>query len=109
MCLFYTDSSNSSLERVQRKAARIVLQKFDRMNTCTDDLLKELNWLTLENRRKIIRLSTLHKCKSGYPGLQDLETKLMVPNYISARVDHLFKIREINAHTDQFKHSFLPR
>jgi ribonucleases P/MRP protein subunit RPP40 len=105
----YTDSGIHSLERVQRKAIRIVLQNFDRAGTSTDELLKEHNWLSLSDRRKIIRLTNLHKCKSGYPGLQELKENLYPPHYLSSRVDHQYKIREINARTDQFKYSFLPR
>jgi hypothetical protein len=105
----YTNCGISQLEKVQRKAVRIVTQKFDWSRFCTDDLLQERNWLSLANRREIIRLTTLFKCRSGYPGLQDLHVHIQQPHYLSTRVDHTYKIREISAKTDQFKYSFLPR
>jgi ribonucleases P/MRP protein subunit RPP40 len=105
----YTDSAIRQLERVQRKAIRIVTQNFDRSETTTDSLLSESKWLSLEDRRKISRLTSLLKCKSSYPGLQELQEKLLPPMYISSRVDHCYKIREIDARTSQYKNSFLPR
>ena len=105
----YTDYGINRLERVQRKAIRIVLQNFDYEGISTDTLLEQQGWQTLEQRRKIIRLSALHKCKLGYPGLQDLGTFLQQPSYHSARVDNDYKICEIRAKTNQFKNSFLPR
>ena len=97
------------IERVQRKASHIVSLHFDYVNVTTDHVLKDLNWMSLENRRKMSRLSTLYKCKAGYPGLQELQEKLQEPHYHSSRLDHQFKIRPIHATTNQFKFSFLPR
>ena len=105
----HTESGKNRLERVQRKAIRIVYQNFDRDKFSTDNLLLERKWMSLEDRRKIIRLTTLHKCKTGYPGLQELQEHLKNPNYLSARVDHKYKIKEIPAVKNQYKHSFLPR
>ena len=104
----FTLSANKSIERVQRKAIRIVTHNFD-YSKSTDELLIDRNWTSLELRRKIARLTTLHKCKSGYPGLQSINSVLQEPHYSSSRLDNNFKIREIRARTDQFKNSFLPR
>ena len=43
------------LERVQRKAARFCLQNYNRTASVTD-MLRELEWDTLEMRRKKNRL-----------------------------------------------------
>ena len=45
------------LERVQRKAARFYLQNYNRTASITD-MLRELEWDTLEMRRKENRLTT---------------------------------------------------
>ena len=46
------------LERVQRKAARFYLQNYNRTASITD-MLRELEWYTLEMRRKKDRLLSL--------------------------------------------------
>ena len=46
------------LERVQRKAARFYLQNYNRTASITD-MLRELEWDTLEMRRKKDRLLSL--------------------------------------------------
>ena len=50
----------AKLEKVQRRAARWVLNNYDRLNSVTQ-MLDKLSWLTLQTRRHISRLQTLHK------------------------------------------------
>ena len=48
------------LEKVQRRAARWVLNDYNRFNSVTA-MLQQLSWPSLESRRKIFRLQTLFK------------------------------------------------
>ena len=50
----------STLERVQRKAARFCLQNFSKTAGVTD-MLPDLKWDTLETRRKKNRLTLMYK------------------------------------------------
>ena len=50
----------STLERVQRKAARFSLQNYDRYASVTD-MIKDLGWATLETRRRQSRLTLMYK------------------------------------------------
>ena len=50
----------STLERVQRKAARFCLQNFSKTASVTD-MLSDLKWDTLETRRKENRLTLMYK------------------------------------------------
>ena len=50
----------STLERVQRKAARFCLQNFNKTASVTD-MLSELKWDTLEIRRKKNKLTLMYK------------------------------------------------
>ena len=50
----------STLERVQRKAARFCLQNFNKTASVTD-MLSDLKWDTLETRRKKNRLTLMYK------------------------------------------------
>ena len=48
------------LEKVQRRAARWVLNDYNRYSSVTA-MLQQLSWPSLESRRKIFRLQTLFK------------------------------------------------
>ena len=48
------------LEKVQRRAARWVLNDYSYMSSVTS-MLRQLSWPTLKMRRKISRISILHK------------------------------------------------
>ena len=56
----YYKKDKASLERVQRKAARFCTQDYQQAASVTD-MLKELNWDTLETRRKKARLTLMYK------------------------------------------------
>ena len=64
------------LERVQRKAARFCLQNYNRTASITD-MLRELEWDTLEMRRKKNRLTLTYKLSHS---LVDIKTEtFLVP------------------------------
>ena len=52
------------LEMVQRRAVRFVTNTYDRSTSITA-LRKDLGWATLEDRRKVKRLTLLHKAIHG--------------------------------------------
>ena len=61
------------LEKVQRRAARWVLNDFSRYSSITN-MLQQLSWPSLQVRRKICRLQTLFKIiHNEYP--------LSIPSY----------------------------
>ena len=55
-----TKQNRDGVEMVQRRAARYVLNYYERCATFTE-MLKQLDWETLELRRKRARLTMLHK------------------------------------------------
>ena len=61
----------STLERVQRKAARFCLQNFNKTASVTD-MLSDLKWDTLETRRKKNRLTVMYKLSHN---LVDINTE----------------------------------
>ena len=79
------------LERVQRKEARFYLQNYNRTASITD-MLRELEWDTLEMRRKKNRSTLTHKLSHS---LVDFKTeKFLVPNSETwTRRSHAFKYR----------------
>ena len=79
------------LERVLRKAARFCLQNYTRTASITD-MLRELEWDTLEMRRKKNRSTQTHKLSHR---LVDFKTeKFLVPNSKTwTRRSHAFKYK----------------
>ena len=56
----YHQEYENKLESVQRRAARFVCKDF-RPQSHVSDMLRDLNWKTLEDRRTISRLTLLYK------------------------------------------------
>ena len=69
----YYQSDIQHLEKVQRRAARWVLNNYNRYNSVTD-MLQQLSWPTLQIRRKICRLQMLFKIINN-------ESPLTIPSY----------------------------
>ena len=92
------------LERVQRKAARFCLQNYNRTASITH-MLRELEWDTLEMRRKKNRSTLTHKLSHS---LVDFKTeKFLVPNSETwTRWSHAFKYKIPKIRKDVFKFSF---
>ena len=97
----------STLERVQRKAARFCLQNFSKTASVTD-MLSDLKWDTLETRRKKNRLTLMYKLSHN---LVDISTDdHLIPNSEKrTRNSHAFKYRVPEVSKDVFKFSFFPR
>jgi len=67
----------TTLKRVQTKAARFSLENYDRIASVSN-MLKELQWDTLDLRRKKNRLALMYKLSHS---LLDIQTeKYLVPN-----------------------------
>jgi hypothetical protein len=56
----YTKKNIRNIEMVQRRSARYVLQRY-RNSSCVSDMLHELGWQSLEERRKHQRLTMMYK------------------------------------------------
>ena len=96
----------AAVERVQRSAARFCLGNYDR-TASVSAMIKELDWDTLETRRKCTRLSMMYKLSRG---LLNLNTENVLPSQeIRTRNSHKFKYRVPRATKDIFKYSFYPR
>ena len=58
----YLQKDVNQLETVQRRAARFATNNYhDRTTGCVTSMLQDLQWKSLEERRKTIRLNLLHK------------------------------------------------
>ena len=60
----HTKDQTSSIEKIQRRAARVV-KNYHRKTSGITKMLKDLNWPTLEDKRKAAQLTTLHEIRKG--------------------------------------------
>ena len=60
----HTKDNITKLEKIQRRAARVVMQDYKQTSSVTE-MLKALDWPSLELRRKASRLTTLFKIDTG--------------------------------------------
>jgi hypothetical protein len=92
------------LEGVQRYAARAASYKWNKYRTAqvddkgnlvfesVSDMVSELGWQPLRQRRAHTRLVALYEAQAGKEGLQEIKKKLQPANFIGRR-DHQYKIQ----------------
>ena len=94
-----------ALEAVQRRAARYVRNNYrEREPGTVTNMLRDLGWKNLEERRRLGRLGMLYKIKND---LVDIDkSKFFKPSDERTRGDKIHQ--EANFHSSLF-HSFFPR
>lgn len=95
------------IERLQNRAARFVLGRYRRGESCTQ-MKSELEWEALSSRRRKLRLKLLFQIYNNKTGI-NRDTYLKPPHYISKRTDHDLKIREYRTRTNLYANSFFAR
>ena len=93
-----------SIESIQRRATRLICGS----DKSYSERLTELNWSTLELRRKYLCLVQLYKIIHGYCDI-DYTTYVDLTGPTRTRSNHDFKIRPRAARTNYFQFSFLNR
>lgn len=92
------------LEKIQNRAARFVLGRYERRDSCSA-MKAELGWELLSLRRKKLRLKFFFSVFHGRTGI-DRHNYFSEPSYISSRHDHRRKVKEYRARTTMFYNSF---
>ena len=100
-----TQKDIARLEMVQRRAARFVLNKYQK-KASVDDMLSLLQWPTLQSRRNIARLTTLYKITEGS---LKVKCNLLQHQPSRARRSHCRTFARIVCGTDYRSDSFFPR
>ena len=94
------------LEKVQRRAARYACNSYhDRSPGAVTQLLQQLQWDSLEQRRHHNRLTALYKIQNGLVDLQP--TKFFQPS--DSRTRGANRLRQENVSHPALFHSFFPR
>ena len=94
-----------ALEQVQRRAARYVYDYTSRTPGCVTEMVKELGWESLQDRRQISRLSLLYK---AHHGLVDIDKATYLKPGDSRTRSHTGFYQEHTAH-EFYHNSFFPR
>ena len=95
----------SQIEQVQRRAARWTVSNFDRKASVTQ-IVQDLGWRTLDQRRADARLCLFFKILHGLVAVP-------LPDYIQhstiiSRYCHSMTFRQVSTSTDYYKYSFFP-
>ena len=102
----YLQKDIVALEKVQRKAARFCTNNYHPTASVTE-MLEDLGWHTLEQRRNMNRLSLFYKISSGETSVNVPEMRLHTDH--RTRTSHAYKYYSISATKNIFFHSFFPR
>ena len=103
----YRQKHINSIEMVQRRACRFVTSNYSREPGTVTNILKKLEWPTLELRRKAARLTLLYKATHG-------EAAVNIPTYVTkpsrtTRQYHKDRYLRLSTSTDAYQNSFIPR
>ena len=102
----YTVKNISKVEAVQRKAARFVKRNYS-WDCSVTSMLKELNWSSLEERRKNASVTMLYKVVNGLVAVD--ASDVLVNSDRRTRANNSHSYRHFSSNTEQYKHSFYPR
>ena len=92
-----------NIEMIQRRAARYIIRKYDRQESVSD-MISDLSWETLEQRRAKARVVTGYRIVNGLVCIPDDQ---LTPSTTKTR-GHSKKFRQIGARTNYYKYSFFP-
>lgn len=102
----FTSKQVDSIESVQRRAVRNILNNYSR-EVCVTSMRNTLGLKSLEIRRKIKRLGIFYNIYNNNSSLRR-DDYIAKPDYLS-RKDHKNKVKRITAGTKYFENSFFPR
>ena len=100
-----TTTHIKQLESVQRRAARFVANKYH-SRASVSDMLANLSWTSLEDRRKTARLAMLYKIQHG---LVRYNTNKLLPAPTRSRRTNSQQLKQITCRTEYRSSAFLPR
>ena len=102
----YSKTQKDKIEAVQRRAARFVLHRYDRYDSVTQ-MMNELQWQNLENRRKTSCLLLLCKTKLNLVAIP--ANGILLPMPVSITRSHPLKFKLIPTRILIYRHSFFPQ
>jgi hypothetical protein len=104
----YEEKHKTAIEKVQRRAARYVLNRYHNRSSVSN-MLQLLEWRPLQERRKISRLSALYKIKNETMLCSSLRPQLKPLSNRNRRHGNNMQYQRIDCKTNYRAGSFLPR
>ena len=98
-------SNRDKIEKVQRRAARFVLNNF-RHKASVSEMLHDLRWKSLDGRRQDQRLVLYYKIINGLALVE--KEDILTPADSDTRKNHSFKFKHLQANRDSYRFSFFP-
>ena len=102
----HTKKNSDMLEMVQRRAARWVLGRYNQRSSVTD-MLNQLNWRSLEDRRTDARLTMLYKMRNGHVNINTSTLLTPMTGIAASAKPHKYVVPQTN--TLAYRSSFIPR
>ena len=104
-CQFNHTSDTNKLEQVQRRAARFVCNNYSPYSSVTQ-MLSDLGWQQLKDRRKHIRLALFYKTVHHLIAVPHEDILRKADS--RTRSSHNYKYRTLRSYKDPYKFSFFP-
>ena len=104
----YTDKLTHQLEKVQRRSARWVVNRYHNTSSVSC-MLQKLNWTSLSKRRQHARLTMLYKLSHGLVRVNTTTRLVPLPHHSSTRRAHSHCYAIPHSTTQYHKFSFYPR
>ncbi|KAI8520129.1 hypothetical protein Bbelb_033860 [Branchiostoma belcheri] len=104
----YTVKDITRLEQVQRRAARWVTQRYRRTSSVSN-MLEELQWVSLQERRRIARLVTFYKYHTGALCINLSTRPTLSAQTRATRQSHPAAYKVPYSRTSYRQNSFFPR
>ena len=102
----HTATDITKLVAVHRRSARRATRDYQRTSSVTQ-LIKDLNWRTLEQRRIDSRLTLMYKITYDLVAIPAADYQ--IPNTRQSRHNHQLAYRQIPTLKDYYKYTFFPR
>ena len=99
----YTSENIYRLEQVQRRAARYTCNRFHNTSSVSD-MLQNLKWQTLQERRLKTRLQMFHKVINNEIAIPSQD--ILIKSQSKTRSTHQLTFRQLQCNKDSFKFSF---
>ena len=103
----YAASQINSIEMVQRKSARYVLNDWHRQSSVTERL-HHLNWPSLQYCRSQSKVIMLYRICHNLVAIPYSAPYFIQPNHQHRTRGHCFRIQQHSTRIDAYKHSFFP-
>ena len=110
MWSLHTATDITKLEAVQRRSACWAIRDYQRTSQRTSSvkqIIKDLNWRTLEQQRIDSRLTLMYKIT--YDLVDIPAADYLIPNTMQSRHNHQLAYRQIPTLKDYYKYTFFPR